>query len=116
MGAIIVGKMPSRPPAPESLPKYITEGVPKQDNKLLHELSAWIEELLDHREEQLTAEIEADDTIESVEHTDDGTIITKKQLCGKDNCKCTKGDLHGPYKWKVTYENGETNWDYRGKA
>ncbi len=108
--------MASHPPAPESLPKYITEGVPKQDNKSLRDLSAWIEELLDYREKQLTAAIETDDAIESIEQTNEGTIITKKQLCGKDNCKCTDGDLHGPYRWKVTYENGKTSWEYLGKA
>lgn len=108
--------MPSQPPAPDALPKYITEGVPKQDNQSLRDLQEWIDELLDYREEQLAATIESDETIESVEHTGKGTIIEKYQLCGKGNCKCADGDLHGPYKHRITYVNGETKWEYLGKA
>lgn len=114
-GLNTLGKMASRPPAPDSLPGYITEGVPKQDDQSLRDLQAWIDDLLAYREEQLAAAIDADETIDTVEQTSEGTVIEKYQLCGKDNCKCVDGALHGPYRHRITYVNGETKWEYLGR-
>jgi hypothetical protein len=38
-----------------------------------------------------------------------GTIIMQKIKCGKDNCKCKNGSLHGPYAYRCyrSYENGK---------
>lgn len=48
-------------------------------------------------------------------------ITVKFQKCGKKNCKCCNGYLHGPYYWLITYkkystsEKGKYNWIYLGK-
>jgi hypothetical protein len=44
------GKIMGDPPLPpESLPNYISEGVPKQDDTTLDELQSWIDELIEYR-------------------------------------------------------------------
>lgn len=108
--------MPSRPQPPDSLPKYITEGVPKQDEAALRALRDWIDDLLAYRRDVDTEVITAadDESIEAVEDASEGTVVIKKVSCGKENCKCQRGELHGPYKY-VVRRNGETlDWDYRG--
>ena len=108
--------MPSRPQPPDSLPKYIAEGVPKQDEAALRALRDWIDDLLAYRRDVDTEEITAadDESIEAVEDSGEGTVVIKKVSCGKENCKCQRGELHGPYKY-VVRRNGETlDWDYRG--
>ena len=108
--------MSSRPQAPDSLPKYIIEGVPKQDNKELRALRDWIDELLAHRQNVTTEEITAgeDELIEAVEESSDGTVVIKKVSCGKKNCKCQRGQLHGPYKYVVRRKGQTLDWDYKG--
>lgn len=39
--------------APDSLPKYLADGVPKQDDQILHELQDWIDDLLEYRAQPL---------------------------------------------------------------
>lgn len=43
--------MPTRLPAPESLPQYLAEGVPKQDDTNLRALQDWIDDLLESRQD-----------------------------------------------------------------
>jgi hypothetical protein len=35
--------------------------------------------------------------------------------CGKETCKCRKGNLHGPYWYACWVENGKTKSQYIGK-
>lgn len=48
-------------------------------------------------------------------------LIVKFQKCGKKNCKCVNGHLHGPYYWLINYKKnsrakkGKYNWIYLGK-
>lgn len=48
-------------------------------------------------------------------------ITVKFQKCGKDNCRCSNGHLHGPYFWLIIYKRpgssskGKYNWIYLGK-
>jgi hypothetical protein len=48
-------------------------------------------------------------------------ITVKFQKCGKKNCKCYNGHLHGPYYWLITYKKynstkkGKYIWIYLGK-
>ena len=48
-------------------------------------------------------------------------ITVKFQKCGKKNCKCVNGHLHGPYYWLINYKKnsgskkGKYNWVYLGK-
>ena len=108
--------MSTRPEAPDSLPQYLAEGVPKQDDESLQALQDWINELLAYRRDIATEDIDAgeDESIEAVKESSEGTVVIKKVSCGKDNCKCQRGKLHGPYKYVVRRKGGSLKWDYRG--
>lgn len=108
--------MVSQPLAPDSLPQYLAEGVPKQDDKSLHDLQEWIEELLEYRRDVAAEDIDADDgeSIETVEESGDGTVVIKRVTCGKDNCKCQRGELHGPYEYVVRRKGDRLEWEYKG--
>ncbi|UHQ95106.1 DUF6788 family protein [Haloterrigena alkaliphila] len=108
--------MASPPKPPTELPKYIAEGTPKQNDATLHALRDWIDELLAYRQGVAAEEItvEGNESIETVEESSDGTVVIKKVSCGKENCKCQRGQLHGPYKYIVRRKGEKLNWDYRG--
>jgi hypothetical protein len=37
-----------------------------------------------------------------------GSVVKKYKACGKEGCKCTKGDLHGPFYYLTYKEEGKT--------
>ncbi len=102
--------MPTRPPAPDSLPQYLVEGVPKQDDTDVRALQDWIDDLLEYRQDVAAEDIDAGagESIEAVEESGGGTVVIKKVSCGKDNCKCQSGALHGPYKYVVRRQGGQS--------
>lgn len=108
--------MTTRPPAPDSFPQYLAEGVPKQDDKTLHALQDWIDDLLAYRQDVAAKDIDADEgeSIQAVDESNKGTVVIKKVSCGKDNCKCQHGELHGPYKYVVRRKGDSLDWDYKG--
>lgn len=103
------------PTPPESLPKYLAEGMDKQDDDTLHDVIAFAEELIEHRAQ---AEPEIPDNAEIVKENTDkgGSVVEEMVVCGKDGCRCADGDLHGPYLYRYWSENGETQKEYIGKA
>jgi hypothetical protein len=36
-----------------------------------------------------------------------GSLEIRRVKCGRANCKCAKGELHGPYTYVRTYSGGE---------
>ena len=108
--------MPTRPSAPDSLPQYLAEGVPKQDDTDLRALQDWIGDLLKYRQDVAAEDIDAGEgeSIEAVEESSSGTVVIKKVSCGKDNCKCQSGELHGPYKYIVRRQGDSLDWEYKG--
>jgi len=66
--------MPTRPPAPEGLPQYLAEGVPKQDDTDLRALQDWIDDLLKYRQDVAAEDIDAGEgeSIEAVEESSGG--------------------------------------------
>lgn len=108
--------MSVRPPAPNSLPQYLAEGVPKQDDTDLRTLHDWIDNLLEYRQDVAAEDIDADEgeSIEAVEESSGGTVVIKKVSCGKDNCKCQSGALHGPHKYIVSRQGDSLDWVYKG--
>jgi len=102
-----------QPQPPESVPKYIAEGVPKQDDTTLDELQSWIDEIIEYRNDISPEEIEVsdDETVEAVDDTGETTTVIKKVPCGKDPCStCPRG----PYRYEVHREGGKLIWDYEG--
>jgi len=108
--------MAPRSSAPDSLPQYLAEGVPKQSDADLRVLQGWIDDLLEYRQDVAAEDIDAGEgeSIEAVEESSGGTVVIKKVSCGKDNCKCQSGELHGPYKYVVRRQGGSLDWDYKG--
>ena len=91
------------PTAPLSLPKYLAEGLPKQDVTALSDARAYIDELIEWKQRP----IENDDLPQAAEQVGDesdgreGPVVMEKVTCGDESCKCmTKGEKHGPYKYR----------------
>lgn len=104
-----------KPRAPNSLPNYLADGLPKQDIDTLHDVVDFAEALIADKQRP----VEIPDDAEVVEENDSegGTVVKEKVKCGKDGCKCNEGKLHGPYKYRY-YRNdkGNVTSEYVGKA
>lgn len=69
------GRMP--PTVPPSLPNYLAEGLPKQDDETLREASEYIDKLLVAREQRhhkSVTEDELPDTAQLLENKSDGAV------------------------------------------
>jgi hypothetical protein len=108
------------PTPPSTLPKYIAEGLPKQDNQTLRDAREFIGELLADREqrrEQPVTEDELPGDAEVVEASSTGTVYLEYRTCGDETCKCmTEGEAHGPYKYRAYRDGGTVRREYLGKA
>ena len=105
-----------KPPSlPRSLPKYLSEGLPKQDDQTLRETIEYLEELLEFRGE--IDESELPDTAEPLEDQSNGkgTVVKEKVKCGDESCHCADGELHGPYLYRYFREGGKLKSEYIGK-
>lgn len=110
--------MPST--APPSLPKYLAEGLPKQDDETLREAREYIDELLaarEQRRQEPVTEDELPDEAQLLENESDGAVYLEHRTCGDESCSCMSGgEKHGPYKYRA-YRDGDTvRRDYLGKA
>jgi len=102
-----------QPQPPESAPKYISEGIPKQDDTTLRDLQEWIDDLIEYRNDISPEEIEVSDeeSLEAVDDSGETTTVIKKVPCGKDACSTCP---HGPYRYEVHREGGKLVWEYEG--
>lgn len=46
----------------------------------------------------------------------DGSIYTVYKKCGNKNCRCTKGNLHGPFKYLSKKISGQTKLTFVKKS
>lgn len=109
----------AKPRPPASIPQYVREGVERQDASTLRDLARWADALADHYDREIEADElagEGEAVLVNVESSSDGTTVIKKVSCGKENCKCQDGELHGPYKYVVRREGDSVNWEYKGKV
>lgn len=84
------------------LPKYLYQGLQKQDVETLQVASEFIDRLLDERARPVD-QTELPDAADPISQTSEGYIVEEYVKCGKDNCKCTSGaeaEMHGPYKYR----------------
>lgn len=107
------------PKAPDSLPKYLAEGIPKQSDSTLKDLEQYVAELREYRDKEVTP----DDLPENAEQVEDGdtgsegTLVKEYVTCGDESCGCMDGgDKHGPYRYRYFYKNGSLTSEYVGKA
>ena len=96
---------PEKPPnAPKSLPKYLREGLPKQDRGTLLDAHEYIDELLEWTQQPIDDDElpdDADPINESDSSTKGGTVVMEKVTCGDETCKCMReGEKHGPYQYR----------------
>jgi hypothetical protein len=109
-----------QPSPPTSLPKYLAEGLPKQDTETLQEVQKYIEALIEYRDQSVdTDELpEAAEPVDEPNNTEKGTVVKETVTCGDDSCKCASGDstdTHGPYLYRYCRENGTMKSEYVGK-
>lgn len=106
--------MPTKPNSPDSLPKYLREGLVKQDVATLNDVIEYAQDLIEYNTEISDEEIpvDEDEEITDIEDSNKGTIIEKKVPCGKDCSGCP----HGPYQYLVYRQGGDIVWDYKGKV
>jgi hypothetical protein len=68
------------PDAPESLPNYLADGLPKQDDDPLRDVQEYVDELLAYRSQAVPAD-EFSDNAESADDSDDagrGTVVKER--------------------------------------
>ena len=80
------------PTAPDSLPKYLRKGLPKQDVPNLHTARDYIDQLLDWKQRPVEDDElpEKADPIEDESEGRRGTVVMEKVTCGDETCKCLR--------------------------
>jgi len=109
----------TQPEPPSAAPKYLAEGLPKQDVETLRDIREYVNALIEYREQPVEPD-ELPDTAEPVDQDGDekGTVVKEKVKCGDETCKCASGapaDMHGPYLYRYYREGGELTSEYLGK-
>ena len=81
--------MTDPPTTPDTLPKYLAEGIPKQDDQTLEDIRAFVDTLLKYRQ-QTVDPAEPPDSADPVdtESNTAGTIVAETVTCGDDSCHC----------------------------
>jgi hypothetical protein len=110
------------PTAPPSLPNYLAEGLPKQDDEALQEAKEYIDELLAAREQRRGEPVTEDELPNDAQlldrpHDSTGAVYLEYRTCGDESCSCMSGGAkHGPYKYRA-YRDGDTvRREYLGKT
>ena len=91
------------PTAPPSLPKYLAEGLPKQNVETLSDAREYLDELIKWKQRP----VDEDDLPDSAEPVDDesagrtGTVVIERVTCGDESRKCmTGGEKLGLHKYR----------------
>jgi hypothetical protein len=114
----LLGKMNAEPTPPEEIPTYIVEGIDRQDRETLAAIEVYAQECREHLEAVERRDLDEEDLADSdeelleVEKSEAGTVVIKKIPCGKDCGGCP----HGPYKYVVSREGDDLNWEYKGRV
>jgi hypothetical protein len=79
-------------------------------------LRSWLDEHSRGLEEAARAKrMESGREVLEERQIDNKTYRLEKVRCGKENCRCAQGDLHGPYYYAYWSEEGKTRTQYIGK-
>ncbi len=101
------------PTPPESLPKYIAEGLPKQSRETLVDTLAYVEDLIEWYDRPVeidASHLDSGEELVEAKQSGKGTQVVKKVPCGKECNGCP----HGPYEYRVYRDGGSLVWDYIG--
>lgn len=110
--------MEEKPSPPDTVPKYIREGIEKQDVETLRDIieyASLMEEWHTNlQSEEIDEETGEDEVIVETEGKQGYTEVVKMIPCGKDACSSCP---HGPYVYHVRRTpGGGLDWDYQGSA
>lgn len=109
----MTSEMPSPPP---SLPKYLYEGMQKQDSDTLEDVKQYADELIEYNEAALEEDdlADGDERVRGSKQGPDGwTWVSKEIPCGKKDDGC-QSCPHGPYIYRVKRKGEKLKWDYVG--
>lgn len=82
----------------------------------LRKLDEWLHELIRRAEESERAEQLASHKETMAERSlDNKTYRLESIRCGKENCKCARGKLHGPYWYSYSRVGDKVKSQYVGK-
>ena len=99
------------PTVPSSLPKYLADGLPKQDDEALRDAREYIDELLAAREQRHQEPVTEDELPEDshlLENGSSSAVYLEYRTCGDETCSCmSSGEKHGPDKYRA-YRDGDT--------
>ena len=108
------------PTAPSSLPKYLADGLPKQDDEALRDVQEYIEDLLAAREQRRQEPVTEDElpaSVELLENESSSAVYLEYRTCGDESCSCMSGGKkHGPYKYRACRDGDTVRREYLGKA
>lgn len=84
--------------------------------KELEVLAVWLHNLIGVRESKMRKSLATKQQgLQDARRTARKTYRLQVVRCGKEACKCKKGNLHGPYWYACWVENGKTKSQYIGK-
>jgi uncharacterized protein YgiM (DUF1202 family) len=82
----------------------------------LRRLDGWLHEVIQKAEESTqAAQPQARKQIVEERTVENQTYRLEMVRCGKEKCKCSRGELHGPYWYSYTRVNGKVKSQYVGK-
>lgn len=80
-------------------------------------LDEWLHELIRRAEESERSELPPSRKETPAQRTlGDKTYRLEAVRCGKENCKCARGKLHGPYWYSYTRDKDKVTSQYVGKS
>jgi hypothetical protein len=83
----------------------------------LRKLDEWLHGLIRRAEDEERARREPSRKRTAAGQTlGDKTYRQERVRCGKENCKCTRGKLHGPYWYSYTRVEDKVTSQYVGKS
>ena len=86
------------PVAPSSLPNYLAEGLPKQDDEALWDAREYIDELLTarkQRRQELVTEDDLPENAQLLENKLSSAIYLEHRICGDETCSYMSGGVRG---------------------
>lgn len=85
------------------------------NTKQLLKLDAWLHELIESAESKTRERAATSRQLVEEHKTHNKTYRLEEVRCGKKNCHCVEGRLHGPYWYAYWTERGRTRSQYVGK-
>jgi hypothetical protein len=93
----------------------IKKSVSALSARQLLKLDDWLHELLDAADSKKANRVAAGRRVLEERKAVNKTYRLEEVRCGKKNCHCAEGKLHGPYWYAYWTEGGRTRSQYVGK-